>query len=265
MGIMDLRDDVAQAIENAKVDLDRALFELDRIPAMDPAALAFVAHAMSNYLNVTEALLNLLKGSLRDHPEPEVKVWLDGLHHVSELAHQTVARLLRVYEPTEMPLKFEHVRLERLMDRACAYHRRAAEQKNVEIICRYTGDVPEVWADRVGVAVVADNLLSNAVKFSHPGGRVDVTIAAGAGGVVCSVRDYGPGLTPLTQATIFERGDRPPQPPLGDEQPTGYGLLVAKAFVDRMSGRLWSESEVGRGACFSFRLPYGSREHQRFS
>jgi len=264
VGIMDLREDVAQAIESAKIELNRALFELDRIPALDPAALAFVAHSMSNYLNVTEAVLNLLRNALRDHPEPEVKVWLDGLHHVSELAHQTVARLLRVYEPSEMPLKFEYVRLERLIERACAYHRRSAEQKNVEIFCHYTGDVPDVWADRVGVAVVADNLISNAVKFSHPGGRVDVTVAAGAGGVVCSVRDYGPGLTPLTQATIFERGDGFGQPPLGDEQPTGYGLLVAKAFVDRMGGRLWSESEAGKGACFSFRLPYASREQQRF-
>jgi signal transduction histidine kinase len=264
VGIMDLREDVAQAIESAKLDLDRALFELDRIPALDPAALAFVAHSMSNYLHVSEALLNLLRNSLRDYPDPEIKVWLDGLHHVSDLAHQTVARLLRVYEPSQMPLKLEYFRLERLIERACAYHRQGADQKNVEIFCIYTGEVPEVWADRVGVAVVADNLLSNAVKFSHPGGRIDVTIAAGAGGVVCSVRDYGPGLTPLTQATIFERG-RVGQPPLGDEQPTGHGLLVAKAFVDRMGGRLWSESEAGKGACFSFRLPYGSRDQQRYS
>lgn len=256
MRIADVREDVAQAIESAKVDLDRALYELDRIPVLDPSALAFVAHAMSNYLHVSEALLDLLRGTLRDHPDPEVVVWLEGLHHVSELAHQTVARLLRVYEPAEMPLKFEYIRLERLIERAAKYHRRSAEKKNVQINCHYADDLPDVWADRVGVAVVADNLLSNAVKFTNPGGVIDVGIDTAAGGVVCIVRDQGPGLTPLMQARIFERGEVPGHPPPKSEHPTGYGLLVAKAFIDRMNGKLWSESEPGKGAIFSFRLPY---------
>lgn len=260
MAIVNVRRDVAQAIENAKLDLDKALVELDRLPALDPSAVAFVAHAMSNYLNVTEAVLELLRGALVDHPHPEVLGWLDALHHVSDVAQQTVARLLRVYEPAEMPLKFEHLRLERLMERACDYHRRGATAKQVEITCHYPHDLPEVWGDRVAIAVVADNLLSNAVKFSHTFGRIDVALEAGPGGVTCSVRDYGPGITPLIQARIFERGEVPGHPPPATEHPTGYGLLVAKAFIDRMNGRLWSDSQPGEGACFSFRLPYHSKE-----
>jgi signal transduction histidine kinase len=255
VAIADLREEVALAIENAKADLDRALVELDRIPALDPAATAFVAHAMSNYMHVSEAMLELLRGALRNHPDPEVLGWLEGLSHVSNLAHQTVGRLLRAYDPREMPLKMEFMRLDVLMTRACAYHRRSADQKQVEILLQHT-DVPLVWADRVAVAVVADNLLSNAVKFSNIGGRIDVTILAGPGGVVCSVRDRGPGLTPLMQARIFERGDTPGHPPPVNQHPTGYGLMVAKAFIDRMGGRLWSESEPGKGALFAFRLPF---------
>src|SRR4051794_15392413 len=102
------RDDVVAAIENAKSDLDRALVELGRMPALDPAAVAFAAHAMSNYLHVTEAVLTLLKGALADHPDPEVIGWLDGLRHVSDMADQTVGRLLRVYEPAKLPLQPEY-------------------------------------------------------------------------------------------------------------------------------------------------------------
>ena len=105
MGVADMRQDVAQAIENAKADLDKALAELDRVPTFDPAAIAFVAHAMSNYMNVTDAMLGLLKGALASHSDAEVAAWLDGLHHVSDLTHQTVGRLLRTYEPREMPLR----------------------------------------------------------------------------------------------------------------------------------------------------------------
>jgi signal transduction histidine kinase len=260
MGISDLRDDVAQSIENAKADLDKALAELERIPTVEPAALSFVAHAMGNYMNVTGAVLDLLTNALGDHPDAEVRQWLEGLHHLLDMTHQTVARLLRVYEPKQMPLQFDHMKLEVLMERACAYHRRSAAQKQIEIVCRTAGYVPQVWADRVAVAVVADNLLSNAIKFSNPGGRIDVQIMPSPGGAVCSVADHGPGLTPLMQAQIFERGSITERRPFGAEAAGGYGLVVAKAFIDRLGGRLWSDSEPGKGACFSFRLPYRAPE-----
>jgi signal transduction histidine kinase len=256
VAIVNQRDDVAAAIQSAKEDLDRALVELDRMPKLDPAAVAFVAHAINNYMHVAEGVIDLLRFAMADHPDPDVLGWLDGLQHVSHMVHQTAARLLRAYEPGQIPLKFEEVRLDRLIERACAYHQGSASAKQVQIVCRYPTDLRQVWGDRVAIAVVADNLLSNAVKFSNPGGRVDVTLEASPGGVVCNVRDYGPGLTPLMQVRAFERGEVPGQPPPTSEHPSGYGLLVAKAFIDRLNGRLWSESEPGRGACFSFRIPY---------
>ena len=267
MGIADTRRDVAQAIENAKADLDHALGELERVPTFDPSAVAFVAHAMSNYMNVTDAVLGMLKGALSSHPDPEVAAWLEGLHHVSDLTHQTVGRLLRAYEPREMPLRFDYMKLETLMERACAYHRRSAAQKDLKIVCHYPASLPRVWADRVAVAVVADNLLSNAVKFSHAGGEIDVEISTAPGGAQCAVCDCGPGLTPLMQARVFERGasGRNGTSTHPADHVHGYGLTVAKAFIDRMHGRLWSESEPGKGACFTFRLPYQPPEGERES
>jgi signal transduction histidine kinase len=63
-------------------------------------------------------------------------------------------------------------------------------------------------------------------------------------------------LTPLQQSRLFDRGNGLPDQAARVEDPTGFGLLVAKAFMDRMHGRLWSENIPGRGACFMFRLPY---------
>jgi signal transduction histidine kinase len=79
---------------------------------------------------------------------------------------------------------------------------------------------------------------------------------SGPGGVVCSVLDNGPGLTPVQQAHVFDRGARQGGSAVADTAPISYGLIIAKEFVDRMGGRLWSDSEASRGACFSFRLPY---------
>jgi signal transduction histidine kinase len=252
----DARAHVAQAIENAKAELDEALSELDRVPAFDSAAIGFVAHAMNNYLAVTEATLNLVKNALRDHPDREVVTWLEGLGHVAQLMHHTVGRLLRVSAPAEFALKPDHVNLPLLMRRACDYYGRSAARKQLQIVCRSVGNVPLAWADRVAVAVVADNLLSNAVKFSNVGGEIQVQIMAGPGGVVCSVRDRGPGLSAIDQTRLFQRGVTLGAAPTAGEPSTGFGLAVAKDFVDRMGGKLWCESEPGQGACFSFRLPY---------
>ena len=111
----------------------------------------------------------------------QVRQWLEGLHHLLDMTHQTVARLLRVYEPKQMPLQFDHMKLEVLMERACAYHRRSAAQKQIEIVCRTAGYVPQVWADRVAVAVVADNLLSTSRSCPAPVARCAASPITGPG------------------------------------------------------------------------------------
>jgi signal transduction histidine kinase len=244
---------VAQAIEDAKAQLDRALFELDQLPAFDASTVGFVAHAMNNYLTITDATVSLLSHALRGHPNRDIGIWLDGLRHTAALMHHTIGRLLRASTPSQFPLKPDHVNVQVLMERACEYYQRMADSKKLKISCTPVGDVPPAWADRVAVAVVADNLLSNAVKFSKLGDAIEVQVMADPNGVVCSVRDRGPGISEFEQAKFLQRSAA-----IGvqNDDPASYGLRICKEFVDRMGGRLWIESERGQGACISFRLPY---------
>ncbi len=116
--------------------------------------------------------------------------------------------------------------------------------------------VPPVRADPDRLMQVVINLLSNAVKFCAPGeGRVEVRIAPADEGVRVDVRDNGPGIAPADQETIFERfrrvGDTVGRAPAG----SGLGLPISRRIVEHFGGRLWVESEVGRGATFSFVVP----------
>jgi signal transduction histidine kinase len=246
---------VAQAIEDAKANLDRALSELDRLPAFDASTVGFVAHAMNNYLTITDATVSLLSHELRSYSNRDVGIWLEGLRHTAALMHHTIGRLLRASTPSQFPLKPDHVNVQVLMERACEYYRRVADSKQLKISCTAVGDVPPAWADRVAVAVVADNLLSNAVTFSKLGDTIDVQVMADADGVVCSVRDRGPGISEFEQAKFLQRSAA-----IGnaneEHDPAGFGLRICKEFVDRMGGKFWVESERGQGARISFRLPY---------
>jgi signal transduction histidine kinase len=250
---------VVAAVELARANLDQALRELERIPerlpASDPARLGYVAHALTNYLSVTEVTTELLQIALKEHQDPEVATWLTGIHHMVEMMHHTVGTLLHASSPADFPLKPDAVNLTALMERACRYYERLATRKRIAIACGSVGNVRPAWADRVAVAVVADNLLSNAVKFSPEGRQVHVQIMSAPGSVVCSVRDQGPGLSPEDQGRLFQEGVPLSAVPTGGEPSTGFGLAIAREFVERMGGALWCESEYGNGACFSFRLP----------
>ena len=245
-----------RSIEDAIAHLADALVEIDRIPAHDRSTIGSVAHAMNNYLTVTEATLDLLSHALEGHQDPEVATWLTGLRHLGSMMQHAIGRLLYASSADDFPLKPEYVDLAKLMERACVYYRPIAEGKRLRLRASKVGEVPMAWADRVAVAVIADNLLSNAVKFSNPGGEITVQTQPGPGGVMCSVRDQGLGLSQLEQSRLFQRGVTMGPAATASEPSSGFGLALSRELVDRMGGRLWCDSEKGLGATFTFRLPY---------
>src|SRR5205823_1659747 len=130
------------------------------------------------------------------------------------------------------------------------------KSRGVKVRAQLPPQVPLVIADRDRVMQVMLNLLSNAVKFSPAGtGMVEVRLAAERDGVRVDVSDNGVGVSREHQAVIFEKfrqvGDTLTQKPAG----TGLGLAICRQIIERLGGRLWLESEPGRGSVFSFSLP----------
>lgn len=252
---MSEKEHAVASILRAQAELERALRELEKMPAFDPAVVAFSAHALNNYLMVTGGTVELLLWSLVDHPDPQVRSWLEGLGHTTDLMRHTVTQLMGSSAPKDAKLRFLKWDIGPLVRRACDYYRRIADQKNIRIVCEPPVSVAPAWTDPVAVAVVMDNLLSNAVKYSFPGTTIWAQIREEATHVVCSVRDEGPGLTGEDQARLFQRGVKLSSMPTGGEPSNGYGLSVAKELIDKLGGDLWCESTLGAGACFSFRIP----------
>jgi signal transduction histidine kinase len=131
-------------------------------------------------------------------------------------------------------------------------------ERGVELSVSVAGPLRPLRADRDRLMQVVINLLSNAVKVCAPGeGRVEIRIADVADTVRVDVRDNGPGIGPAHHETIFERfrqievGEAPGGKPAG----TGLGLAISRRIIERFGGRLWVESEPGKGATFSFVLP----------
>ena len=99
------------------------------------------------------------------------------------------------------------------------------------------------------------NLLSNAVKFTPEGGRIDLSARQSDGEVEISVSDTGIGISREDQAKIFEEFRQVGGDYAHKVEGTGLGLTLAKKFVELHGGKIWVESEVGKGSRFIFTLP----------
>jgi len=123
---------------------------------------------------------------------------------------------------------------------------------------------PMVIADAVLLPQVLDNLVSNAVKYSPHGKNVFIRILPQAPNSQFSgnqattrieVQDEGPGLSAPDKEKLFEKFTRLSARPTGGEYTTGLGLSIVKKMVEAMNGRVWCESEFGKGATFIVELP----------
>jgi two-component system phosphate regulon sensor histidine kinase PhoR len=129
-----------------------------------------------------------------------------------------------------------------------------AERQGVELAVEIADDLPRVRGDEARLGQVFLNLLHNAVKFSPNGGRVTISVTDAGDELVASVRDQGVGIPRTAIPRIFERFYKVDRARVRGGG-TGLGLSIARHVVDQHGGRIWVESEEGRGSTFSFALP----------
>ena len=113
----------------------------------------------------------------------------------------------------------------------------------------------EFVGDERKITQILLNLLSNAVKFTPEGGRIGIEARQADGTVEISVTDTGIGIAREDQGKVFEEFRQVGGDYAQKKEGTGLGLTLAKKFVELHGGRMWVESEVGKGSKFTFTLP----------
>ncbi len=157
-------------------------------------------------------------------------------------------------ESGEVDWKMEPVSIADVISRAHDATSALFEKKGLVFVKSIDGTLPEFMGDRDKLIQVVINLLSNAVKFT-PSGSVACVAIRTDGELVVSVNDSGIGLAHSDLASIFEKfkqaGDTLTDKPRG----TGLGLPICRQIIEHHRGRIWVESEPGKGSVFSFALP----------
>jgi PAS domain S-box-containing protein len=160
-------------------------------------------------------------------------------------------------EAGKVDWKTEPVSAEEIIDRAAAATTALFEAKNLKQIVEVEPGLPGTVGDRDRLIQVVINLISNAVKFTDHG-SVTCRARREDGHLLISVTDTGLGIAPQDHERVFEQfvqvGDTLTDKPKG----TGLGLPICKHIVEHHGGRIWVESELGKGSTFSFTLPIRS-------
>jgi len=130
-----------------------------------------------------------------------------------------------------------------------------ADQGQIQMVNRVGPDAPAIEADRLRIEQVLTNLVHNAIKFTPPSGVVTVTLKDLGGEVQVAVSDTGIGIPAGELSRIFDRFYQVDASSTRHYRGTGLGLTICKHIVEYHQGRIWVESEEGKGSTFFFVLP----------
>jgi signal transduction histidine kinase len=238
------------AIDNAR--LYRA--EQEAVRARDEV-LRVVSHDLRNPINtVVQGASYLLEETSQEHRDGVFGRTLRTILRSMGRANRMIDDLLDIsrIEAGRLAIDPAPEPVGPIVREAIETHRASAEEHGIELGFRLDDPLPPVIADRDRVLQVLGNLLANAVKFTPAGGRVEVGASREGEEVRWWVEDSGPGIPPEHLPHLF---DRFWQARRSHRRGLGLGLAIVKGLVEAHGGRVWVESEPGRGSRFQFTLP----------
>jgi len=130
----------------------------------------------------------------------------------------------------------------------------AARQKSI-VISRQLPAGLFLFADKPMINTVLRNLISNAIKYTNIGGKIEISAISGEKEMVVTVIDNGVGIKQGALEKLFHIEECGSTPGTQDEEGTGLGLILCKDFVSKHGGKIWAESEPGKGSRFVFTIP----------
>ncbi len=256
---VDNRDELgalAANVNRMNEELRRLYTELEAVSQHKSEFLANMSHELRTPLNAILGFSQVLREEMVGTVNEKQAEYLDDIlssgNHLLSLINDVLD--LSKVEAGQVELEVESFSLRDALERGVVMVRERAMQDGVQVELAADPEVDVVEGDERRIKQVIFNLLSNAVKFTPAGGAVDVGSSRVNGEVRISVADTGPGIAPEDHERIFEEFQQS-RAGLDQREGTGLGLALSKRLVELHGGRIWLESELGKGSTFVFTLP----------
>ena len=247
------------AIQNARLfrEIEDKSRQIEAANRHKSEFLANMSHELRTPLNAiigfSEVLHERLFGELNEKQAEYTDDILSSGRHLLSLINEILD--LSKVEAGRMELEVATFDLPLAIDNARTFVRERATKHGINLDVNVDERLGDFVGDERKIKQILLNLLSNAVKFTPEGGRIGIKARQGDGNVEISVTDTGIGIVPEDQANIFEEFRQVGGDYAHKREGTGLGLTLAKKFVELHGGKIWVESEAGKGSTFSFALP----------
>ncbi len=244
-----------QAVDERTAELQQRNTQLAALNDEKTELMGIVAHDLKNPIGAMRSLADLVQSGYVELAEaPEIT---GKIVNTADRMLDLVTNLLDINRLEEGKMGFNTVAFDIAPLAAIIVEQYRAPAKEKHIMLHYSSEATYsvVSADEQATVQVLDNIISNAVKYSPHGKNIFLRIKSSNDAVRVEVQDEGPGISSQDMQKLFGKFARLSARPTGGEHSTGLGLSIVKKMVEAMNGRVWCESELGKGATFIVELP----------
>ncbi len=256
---MTIRDDLGR--KRWSVTMFQDVTHFKKLDQMKSEFMATVSHEFRTPLTSINMAVDILLQSVLGNLNERQKELMASAKQDCERLTKMVKELLDLsrLESGKYPTKIELLNLRQLVESALTILRLPFQEKGVTLEVAIDSDLPELAADQRQLSWVITNLVNNALRYTDAGGVVRIIAHQHNDEIEVTVADTGRGIPSDALATIFDKFVQVKLPSDSTPGSVGLGLAIAREVVESYGGKIWVESEIGKGSTFYFTLPHESK------
>lgn len=234
------------------------LFKEEELERMKLDFVSMASHELRTPLTSIVGYLSVFSSENKDKLAKDQLELLDKAQIAAKQLLILVQNLLSVnkIERVQMSVSPQPADYMPILSKAVEDLKSLSAQKNIVLnLVPPQSSLPKLLLDPIKIGEVITNLVANAINYTNPGGKVEVSLGISPTEVTTTISDTGVGIPKEAIPHLFNKFFRVPNSTQQASKGTGLGLYIAKSIIEKLNGKIWAESEFGKGSKFSFTLP----------
>jgi PAS domain S-box-containing protein len=230
--------------------------ELTQLNADKNRFITILSHDLKSPFNSILGFLSLLTKNIRKYDIDKIEKFVNTINNSAQNTFKLLEAILMWVRANSGKIPYEPQKLNfaTICNEVFENLKLIANAKDITMNYFSANEII-IFADKNMLNTVLRNLVSNSIKFTDKNGQIDISAETNQTDVIITVSDNGIGIEPDTLNRLFDISEKVTTEGTENEKGTGLGLLLCKEFVEKHSGKIWVESEVGKGSEFKFTIP----------
>jgi signal transduction histidine kinase len=238
------------------IELNQSVLKLKELNAVKDKLFSIIGHDLRGPIGGFKSLIELL---ISDYDLSDTNSLIEILQMIQKSANSTYDLLENLLawarsQRNEIVYAPEEIKLQNIVSLTIELFTELTQNKGISLI----NNIPEntvVFADKNMLMTVLRNLISNAIKFTPNGKQILIATNQIDTEQMITIKDEGTGISPENLLKLFKNTEHLTTYGTNGEKGSGLGLLLCKDFIEKHNGKIWAESELGKGSTFKFTLP----------